>query len=97
MGNITISEVKKDHYVRVFLGAADNNFAAIGYKEHGLRHAKLASNIAGNVLTCLNFSKRDIELAQIAGYLHDIGNSIEMHQHTLSGAILSKRFLQRSH
>ena len=65
MGNITISEVKKDHYVRVFLGAADNNFAAIGYKEHGLRHAKLASNIAGNVLTYLNFSKRDVWLTNV--------------------------------
>ncbi|MDD5688556.1 MAG: HD domain-containing protein [Elusimicrobia bacterium] len=94
MADITISDVINYQFVKVFLDTADNNFAAIGYKEHGLRHAKLTSNIAGNVLSHLDFPKKDVELAKIAGYLHDIGNSIIMHNHILSGAIMTKRFLE---
>lgn len=95
MAHITLSTVVNDAYVKTYLAAADKNFAAIGYKEHGLRHAKFTSNVAGNVLSHLGYSERDIELARIAGYLHDIGNSIERHHQSLSGAIMSKRILDR--
>lgn len=95
MGNIKISEITGDSYVKAYIDAADKNFAAIGYKEHGLRHAKLTSNISGNVLTYLGYPERDIELAKIAGYFHDIGNAIERHRHALSGAIMTKRILTR--
>ncbi|MBN1383695.1 MAG: HD domain-containing protein [Elusimicrobia bacterium] len=95
MDNITLSAIVNDPYIKTYLEAADKNFAAIGYKEHGLRHAKFTSKVAGNVLSHLNYSKRDIELARIAGYLHDIGNSIERHQQALSGAIIAKRILDR--
>lgn len=95
MDNITVNDVMNDSYVKAFLEAADRNFEAIGYKEHGLRHAKLTSNIAGNVLLHLIYPERDSELARIAGFLHDIGNSIERNQATLSGAILTKRILER--
>ena len=36
------------------ISETDSNFAAIGYKEHGFRHAELTSNIAGNVLKYLS-------------------------------------------
>jgi uncharacterized protein len=95
MVNITLTEIINDVYVKAYLETADKNFAAIGYKEHGLRHAKLTSNIAGNILSHLSYPKKDIELAKVAGYLHEIGNSIDRHKHTLSGAILTKRILER--
>ncbi|MFH0948617.1 MAG: HD domain-containing protein [Elusimicrobiota bacterium] len=95
MVEITFSDVVNDEYVKMLLDTADKNFAAIGYKEHGLRHAKLSSAIAGNVLSHLGYPKRDVELAKIAAYLHDIGNAIERNKHSLSGAILSKRILER--
>ena len=95
MVEITFNDVMNDADVKMLLDTADKNFAAIGYKEHGLRHAKLSSAIAGNVLSHLGYPKRDIELAKIAAYIHDIGNAIERHRHALSGAILSKRILER--
>lgn len=95
MDDIKISAVVNDVYVKTYLEAADKNFAAIGYKEHGLRHAKFTSNVAGNVLSHLGYPEREVELARIAGYLHDIGNSIERHHQALSGAIMSKRILDR--
>ena len=95
MAEIVLTDVMHDECVKMFLNLADKSFAAIGYKEHGLRHAKLSSAIAGNVLSHFNFPKRDIELAKIAGYLHDIGGAIEMRQQSLFGAILAKRILDR--
>ena len=95
MDKITIDTVKNDPYVKAYLDMADKNFAAIGYKEHGLRHAAFASETAGRVLGCLGMPERDIELARIAGYLHDIGNCIERSQHAFSGAVITKRILER--
>lgn len=95
MAEITVNDIMNDAYVKLLLETADRNFAAVGYKEHGLRHAKLSSNIAGNVLLHLEYPKRDVELAKIAAYLHDIGNAIKMQEHILSGAILTMRILER--
>lgn len=60
----------------------------MGYTEHGLRHAKLVSNIAQNILPRLGFSERQTELAAIAGYLHDIGNIAKRKDHGRSGAVM---------
>ena len=95
MDKITLETVKNDSYVKAYLDMADRNFASMGYKEHGIRHAEFTSNMAGKILECLGFPAREIELARIAGYLHDIGNSVERGQHTLSGAIITKRILER--
>ena len=81
--------------VQAYLKAADDNFVAIGYKEHGFRHAKLTSNIAGNVLKYLDYPAEDIELALIAGYLHDIGNAISHNDHAQVGAVMSLELLEQ--
>ncbi|NLD48953.1 MAG: HD domain-containing protein, partial [Clostridiaceae bacterium] len=43
----------------------------------------------------LGFSGREIELARIAGYLHDIGNAVNRIDHAHSGAILAYDILAR--
>ncbi|MFC1501681.1 HD domain-containing protein [Elusimicrobiota bacterium] len=90
-----IHTIIKSDEVQAFLRAADNNFAAIGYKEHGFRHAELTSNIAGNVLKYLDYSQEEIDLAIIAGYLHDIGNAISRTDHAQNGAILSLDIMEK--
>jgi uncharacterized protein len=92
---ITFEDIKNDTEVQAYLKAADDNFAAVGYKEHGLRHAELGGNIAGNVLKYLGYPERTIELAKIAGYLHDIGNSINQVDHAQTGAILAYDILEK--
>lgn len=81
---------------RVYLEAADNNFAAIGYKEHGLRHANFTANASGDVIKSLGFGERDCELAKIAGYLHDVGNAIAQEDHAQNGAILALEILEKA-
>jgi len=46
-------------------------------------------------LETLGYPARDIELAKIAGYLHDIGNVINRVDHAQSGAVMAFRILDR--
>ncbi|MBN1621190.1 MAG: HD domain-containing protein [Endomicrobiales bacterium] len=85
---VTLKKILNNSYIQAYLKTADNNFAAIGYKEHGFRHAKFTSKFAGIVLDSLRYKARDGELARIAGYLHDIGNAISQTDHAQNGAVL---------
>ncbi|HYF64793.1 MAG TPA: HD domain-containing protein, partial [Herpetosiphonaceae bacterium] len=89
-GRVTITDVRKHPHAIAYLKASNASLKLIGYTEHGRRHAGLVGHIAANVLRRLDFPAREIELAEIAGYLHDIGNCINREQHGQSGAILAK-------
>ena len=65
-----------------------------GYTEHSHRHISIVSQRAGEILETLGYSERTIELAKIAGYLHDIGNSINRTDHAHSGAMLAYYILK---
>ena len=49
---------------------------------------------SGDILKKLGYGKRVIELSRIAGYMHDIGNSINRNDHAHSGAILAYQLLK---
>ena len=92
---ITFEQVVKNPFTETYLKTADSNFAAIGYKEHGLRHAKLTADIAGNVLKFLGYAEREAELAKIAGYMHDVGNAICQTDHAQIGGIIALDILEK--
>jgi uncharacterized protein len=92
---LVLDEVKRDREVEAYIAKADEYTAAIGYTEHGLRHANLVASIAANVLRHLGREERDVQLAAIAGYLHDIGNLVGRVSHEHTGALLAGRILGR--
>lgn len=92
--NITLEEVKSHPEVIAFIEQADKFIEAIGYTEHGFRHASLVSNIAQNVMLRLAYSQHQTELAAISGYLHDIGNVIGRENHGVSGALIARDILK---
>ena len=65
-----------------------------GYTEHSHRHISIVSQRAGEILEVLGYPERTIELAKIAGYLHDIGNCVNRTDHAHSGAILAYNILK---
>ncbi len=93
MTQITVNDLKEAPQVEAYLLGGDIHLATLGYTDHGQRHAGLVSAIAGNVLGRLGYPKREQELAEIAGYLHDIGNVVSRHQHAQTGAVLAERLL----
>lgn len=94
-GSVTLEDVKRDHEVEAYVAKADEYTRVIGYTEHGVRHANLVASIAGNVLRRLGGGERAIQLAGIAGYLHDIGNVVGRVGHEHTGALLAGRILTR--
>ena len=75
--------------VQYMIQSADAQLAALGYTEHGLRHVKLVAKRAGYILRQLGYPRRTAELAEIAGYLHDIGNLLNREHHAQTGGVLA--------
>ena len=71
-----------------------NNWTGFGYTEHSHRHISIVSKRAGDILTKLRYPERTVELAKIAGYLHDIGNCVNRVDHAHSGAIMAFNILK---
>lgn len=83
---VSYEDVIKNEQIAIFIEKADMTLAQLGYTEHSFIHAGKVTQVAGMILEELMFSKRDIELAKIAGYMHDIGNVINRTDHAQSGA-----------
>ena len=92
---MNLKDVKKDEEVKILIENTERQLTELGYTEHGSRHIGIVSEIAGKILKELGYSKREVELAKIAGYLHDIGNSINREDHAHNGALLSYNILKR--
>ena len=91
---ITLEDVKKNPEVQELVIGAQNQLNALGYTEHSQRHVSIVANRAGRILETLGYDKHRIELAMIAGYLHDIGNGVNRVDHAHSGAILAYNILK---
>ena len=88
MASVTLEHVQGIRSSRSFIAAADRVMEAMGYTEHGFRHANLVARIAYQVLARLGFDEREANLACVAGYLHDVGNMLARDAHGQTGAIL---------
>lgn len=91
---ITLKEVRQNPEVDALIQGAQKQLNALGYTEHGHRHISIVSKRAGDILEKLGHSERTVELARIAGYMHDIGNCINRTDHAHSGAILAYNVLK---
>ena len=85
---ITLEEIKKNESIRALVKAGNRYLEALGYTDHGPRHLSYVSRTASYILKALGYSEREIELAAIAGWVHDVGNSINRHDHGPNGAVM---------
>jgi len=92
---MTYEQIRQDAAVRVYIAQADASMEALGFTEHSFAHVSKVAEIAGRILSALNYPERTIELAKIAGYLHDIGNIVNRVDHSQSGAVMAFRILDR--
>jgi len=93
-GPVTLDAVMANREVQVYIDRGNAHLAAVGFTDHGARHAKLVSHIARNILDRLGCPERRAELAAIAGYLHDIGNVISRQDHGQTGAVIAWNILR---
>ena len=88
---MTYEEIRRDHAVQVYIAQADETLRALGFTEHSFAHVTKVAETAGDILKLLGHSHREVELAKIAGYLHDIGNVVNRVDHSQSGAAYSRK------
>jgi hypothetical protein len=94
-GAITIAQVRADPEVLAFIHQANISLKALGYTEHGLRHAGWVGKEAARGLHAMDHAARDADLAELAGFLHDTGNLVHRDYHALSGAQIAWSILRR--
>ena len=92
---ITFEEIKHNEEVRTYISRADESLIALGYTEHSFAHVTKVAETAKYILETLGYSRHDVELVQIAAFLHDIGNLINRIDHSQSGAVMAFRILEK--
>ena len=90
---MTYQEIRDNEEISTYIRQADMSLSALGYTEHSFAHVTIVAEKAGYILQTLGYDKRLVELAKIAGYLHDIGNLVNREEHSQSGAIIAFRIL----
>ena len=90
---VTYENVVNNPEVKEFIKNAQKQLDVLGYTEHSARHCSLVAERAAYILRTLGSDEHRVELARIAGYMHDIGNSINRIDHAHSGAILAFNIL----
>lgn len=92
---ISFEDIKRDPRVRTYIQKADESLIALGFTEHSFAHVGLVAANSKYILETLGYSEREVELVQMAGYLHDIGNLVNRIDHSQSGAVMAFRLLDR--
>ena len=91
---VTIEDIKNNREINNLIISSQKQLDVLGYTEHSMRHINIVSNRAAEVLKKLGYDEHRIELARIAGYMHDIGNAVNRTDHAHSGAILAYQILK---
>lgn len=92
--SITLEDVKQNEEVEQLILAAQQQLDVLGYTEHGHRHIGIVAQRAGEILRTLGYDEDRVRLAEIAGYMHDLGNAINRTNHAHTGAIIAGNILK---
>ena len=86
---LTYETIRNNEAIQTYITRADESLAALGFTEHSFPHVCHVADMAGYILTTMGYDERTVELAKIAGYLHDIGNLVNRKDHSQSGAVMA--------
>ena len=90
---VTYEALRQNAAVNTYITRADESLAALGFTEHSFPHVCGVADTAEYILRSVGCGERQIELAKIAAYLHDIGNLVNRADHSQSGAMMAFRIL----
>ena len=90
------NEIRNNAEVCALLDKGNQNLDVLGFTDHSEAHCVLVAERSAYILRKLGYSEHDQELAKIAGFMHDIGNSINRTHHAELGALLANDILQKT-
>ena len=86
---LTYEKIIHSEAIKTYITRADESLGALGFTEHSFAHVIHVAQKAGYILETMGYDARTVELAKIAGYLHDIGNLVNRKDHSQSGAVMA--------
>lgn len=94
MKKLTYENITHAKELSIYLEQGNKVLDALGYTDHSQKHTAKVAVTAGRILKKLGYDEHTVELARIAGYMHDIGNSINRVDHAHTGALMAFQFLR---
>ena len=94
MKKLTYENITHAKELSIYLEQGNKVLDALGYSDHSQKHTAKVAVTAGRILKKLGYDEHTVELARIAGYMHDIGNSINRVDHAHTGALMAFQFLR---
>jgi len=92
---ITFEDIKNNKEFRTYIEIGDKHLGVKGFTKHDFGHVIKVAETAGHILKNLGFSEREVELAKIAAYIHDVGNMVNRQEHAQTGACICFNILTR--
>ncbi len=92
----TYNDIRHNQEVLAYLAKGNANLGTMGFTDHSEVHCSVVADRAGKILTKLGYSEHEVELAKIAGFMHDMGNAINRHRHAEYGALLADHILAKT-
>ena len=93
--SVTFQDIQNSVEIRTYITQADASLIALGFTEHSFAHVGRCADVAARILNELGYPAREVELARIAAFMHDIGNVVNRHDHAISGATMAFRILDK--
>lgn len=92
---VTFEQIRSSAEIQTYITQADASLLALGFTEHSFAHVTRCAETASGLLRDLGYGEREVELSKIAGFMHDIGNVVNRHDHAISGATMAFRILDK--
>ena len=92
---VSRDDIKNNEDIKTYITQADQSLVALGFTEHSFAHVTRVAETSRYILETLGFDEHEVELVQIAAYLHDIGNLVNRVDHSQSGAVMAFRILDK--
>ena len=93
---MTYKEIKKNEEIKALIAKGNANLGSLDYTDHSEAHCTLVAERAAYVLQQFGYAEHEIELAKIAGFMHDIGNAVNRKNHAEYGALLANEILKKT-
>ena len=91
---MTYKEIRSNEEVNALLQKGNQNLGLLGFIDHSQAHCIRVADTAGHILKKFGYDAHDVELARIAGYMHDIGNAVNRSRHAEYGSLLANEILR---
>lgn len=93
---MTYEDIKNNEEVQALLKKGNANLRVMGYTDHSAAHTSLVAERGAMILKTLGYDEHDQELVKIAGFMHDIGNSVNRDNHAEYGGLLAFSILRET-